>query len=110
MNVEYILEAKPVVFWLMVAGFLVLTTGVAMFVSHASSASALQRLSDWARQTGVVLVRVEEKHGKCGPFTWSADGRGAKIFQIVVRDAGGSPRSGWIRMMLEPEIVWDAKD
>lgn len=97
-------------FWLLVAVFFALVTVIAILVSRASSASAMRRLSDWARRSSVVIVRAEEKHGKCGPFTWTAGGRGAKVFQIVVRDARGSTRSGWIRMMIEPEIIWDAND
>ncbi len=110
MNVEHILGARPTIFWFLVAGFFVLVTGVAILISRVSSASAMRRLSDWAQQSSVVIVRAEKKHWKCGPFTWAAGGRGAKVFQIVVRDARGSTRSGWIRMMIEPEIIWDAND
>ena len=110
MSLDYILGARPVVFWFLVVGFFALATGVAILISRVSSASAMRCLSDWAHRNGVVIVRAEEKHGKCGPFTWAADGRGAKIFQIVVRDARGTTRSGWIRMMIEPEILWDAND
>jgi hypothetical protein len=109
MNIENILGAMPSVFWSAVAGFFVLVTGVALLVSRLSSASARKQLADWARQSGFAIVSAVEKHGRCGPFTWAAGGRGAKVFQIVVRDAAGSTRSGWARMMIEPEIIWDAK-
>jgi hypothetical protein len=102
-----ILGANSTVFWAVVAAFFVVVVCVAALISTLSSSSARQRLADWAHQSGVEIVRADEKHGRCGPFTWAAGGRGAKIFQIVVRDAAGSTRSGWIRMMIEPEIVWD---
>lgn len=102
-----ILGASSTVFWIAVIAFFVVVVCVAALISKLSSASARQRLADWARKAGVVIVRAEEKHGSCGPFTWAAGGRGAKVFQIVVRDSAGSTRTGWIRMMIEPEIVWD---
>jgi len=109
MSVEHILGARPAVFWFLVVCFFGCVTGVAILLSRGWSASARRLLSDWAQRTGFVIVRVEEGHGrKCGPFTWAAGGRGAKIFRIVVRDATGSTKSGWIRMMDEPEIIWDA--
>jgi hypothetical protein len=108
MNVDYILGAKPVVFWSVVVGFFALATGVAILISRVTSACARRHLSDWAHRNGIVIVRAEEKHGKCGPFTWAGDGRGAKIFQIVARDAMGSTKTGWVRVMDEPEIIWDA--
>ena len=95
-------------FWPVVIGFLVVVTGVAILVNRLSSASAERRLSDWARKSGFSIVRAEEKHRRCGPFTWSAGGRGAKVFQIVVRDTAGSTRTGWVRMMIELEVIWDA--
>jgi len=108
MNLEHILGSKPVVFWPTVIGFFVVVAGVAILVSRLSSTRARRRLSDWAREGGFALVRAEEKQGRCGPFTWAAGGRGAKVFQIVVRDTSGSMRTGWVRMMIEPEVIWDA--
>lgn len=108
MNLEHIIGSSPAMFWPIVIGFFAVVTGAAILVSRLSSASARRRLSDWARESGFAIIRAEENQGRCGPFTWAAGGRGAKVFQIVVRDTAGSTRTGWVRMMIEPEVIWDA--
>jgi hypothetical protein len=68
----------------------------------------------WARSNGVELLSAQKRYLRTGPFLLYA--RGQFVFRVVVREQGGTERSGWLRvggwlagvLSNKAEMVWDS--
>ena len=73
-----------------------------------------QLLSAWAEREDLTLLSAEECWLWRGPFWWRS-GQGNAVYRVVVRDARGRTREGYVRcggLYLgmwsdQVEVVWD---
>ena len=77
---------------------------------HSRADTILKR---WALASGVEVLSAQKRYLRTGPFLFQ--GKGRFIFRIVVRDAEGTRRAGWIRvggwlaglLSDKTEVIWD---
>ncbi len=50
----------------------------------------------WAIEKGYTITKIDRRYLRAGPFFWRR-GRGHEVFFVVVRDAQGMQRAGYIR-------------
>ncbi len=50
----------------------------------------------WAAANAYAITEIERRYLRAGPFFWLR-GRGHEVFYVVVRDARGGQREGYIR-------------
>ena len=80
---------------------------------HFGRSSSL--LHQWAAKNGYRIVRQEYRHLFKGPFFWTST-KGQTVYYVVVEDAAGTRRSGWVRcggwwlglLSDNVEVRWDA--
>lgn len=53
-------------------------------------------LQNWADQNGFRLMEEKYVHFCKGPFFWTST-KGQTVYRVVVQDAAGYTRSGWVR-------------
>jgi hypothetical protein len=63
-------------------------------VWHFGRSSSL--LHQWAARNGYHLIRQEYRTFFKGPFFWTST-KGQTVYYVVVEDARGNKRSGWVR-------------
>ena len=61
---------------------------------HSKANEILHR---WAQAEGFTLISAEKRYLRTGRFFFNHS-RGQFVFRIVVRDAAGAERSGWLRV------------
>lgn len=52
-------------------------------------------LDHWAQSHGYRIIEANYSHLK-GPFFWTSS-RGQSVYRVVVEDANGQRRTGWVR-------------
>jgi hypothetical protein len=63
-------------------------------VWHFGRSSSL--LHQWAAQNGYRIISQEYRNFFKGPFFWTST-KGQTVYYVVVEDAGGNKRRGWVR-------------
>ncbi|MFL5245352.1 MAG: hypothetical protein ACJ8FY_24925 [Gemmataceae bacterium] len=61
---------------------------------HFSRSNSL--VDQWARENGYRIIRRQYRSFFKGPFFWTST-RGQTVYQVVVEDAAGNRRNGWLR-------------
>ena len=80
---------------------------------HFGRSSSL--LHQWAANNGYHIVRQDYRIFAKGPFFWTST-KGQTVYYVVVEDAAGARRSGWVRcggwwlglLSDHVEVRWDA--
>jgi hypothetical protein len=80
---------------LIVLGFSLVFVIVVFSIAWHFSRSR-QLLEKWVVDNGYQLVHREYRSLRRGPFFWTTS-RGQAVYYVVVRDALGKERSGWVR-------------
>jgi hypothetical protein len=93
-------------------GAVVVLVLLALWWHYGRSSSLLHQ---WAAENGYRIVRQQYRNFFKGPFFWTS-ARGQTVYYVVVEDAAGNTRSGWVRcgswwlglLSDNVEVRWDA--